>query len=97
MKERIISIKPSKRKGKKYEATISDGRTIHFGASNYQQYKDSTGVGKYSHKNHLDAKRRKRYFLRHSGVQFKKDAVKKEFKKSNGTYTAKLLSHLFLW
>ena len=97
MKERIISITPSGRKGKKYVATVGNGRKIHFGASDYEQFKDSTGVGKYSSKNHGDSKRRKSYFLRHSGVQFKKDAVKKEVKKSNGTYTAKLLSHLFLW
>ena len=151
MKERIIEIRPSDRKGKKYVATIQTGggnkcvyytgigarkngnhepqnfirrirkvfpnenvhfqnfveyagainkckyRKIHFGASDYEQFKDSTGVGKYSSKNHGDSKRRKSYFLRHSGVQFKKDAVKKEVKKSNGKYTAKILSHLFLW
>ena len=97
MKERIISIEPSNRKGKKYMATIQGGRVIHFGASDYDQFKDSTDIGKYSHKNHGDIKRRKSYFLRHSGVQYKGDALKKEIKKSKGKYNAKILSHLFLW
>jgi hypothetical protein len=97
MKERVIKIRPSTRKGKKYMATMEDGRTIHFGASDYEQYKDSTGIGKYSSKNHGDSQRRQRYFSRHSGEQFKGRAIEKEFKKSNGKYTAKILSHIYLW
>ena len=78
-------------------ATVDNGRKIHFGASDYEQFKDSTSVGKYSHKNHGDSQRRKSYFSRHSGEQFKGRAIEKEFKKSNGKYTAKILSHIYLW
>ena len=97
MKERLLHITPSTRKGKKYKATFQDGHSIHFGASNYEQYKDSTGVGKYSYKNHGDSTRRRSYFLRHSGKAYKGEAIKKELKKSNGKYTAKILSHTYLW
>ena len=31
-------------------------RIIHFGASDYEQFKDSTGVGKYTRKNHGNPK-----------------------------------------
>lgn len=91
------TIFPSYRPEKKYMAKFNDGTTIHFGASNYQQYKDSTGLGIYSIKNHGDAARRKRYFLRHSGTPYKGEAIKKEMKRSGGKMTAKLLSHMYLW
>ena len=102
MKEKVDHIKVSTRKNKKYMAIVKDlitnkERKIHFGARNYQQFKDSTNLKQYSSKNHNDHERKRRYYLRHSGVDSKKKAVKKEVRKSKGIYTAKILSHLYLW
>ena len=102
MKERIIKMNVSNRKGKKYKVIVMNKkskklRTIHFGASSYEQYKDTTKIKKYKSKNHLDIKRRRNYFLRHSGVTNKTTALKKEIKKNNGFYNPKILSHTYLW
>jgi hypothetical protein len=101
-KEKLLNIVPSGRSGKKYMATVKNistgkSRIIHFGASDYQQFKDSTGVGKYTKKNHGDLRRRKNYFSRHSGIPTKLKAIEKEKNLSNGNYTAKILSHIYLW
>lgn len=86
---------------KKYKVIVENTktgkkRTIQFGDKRYDQYKD-TGMGLYSHKDHLDAKRRKNYFRRHSGVDNKKAALKKELKKSGNLLNPKILSHFYLW
>jgi len=63
-----ISFSPSNRKGKKYRVEFDlRGKTYvrHFGALGYDQYFDRTPLRLYSHLNHLDAKRRHRYYLRH--------------------------------
>lgn len=64
---KLIDIIPSSRKNKKYKATIKHytGETvsIHFGDSRYQQYKDK--IGHYSHLDHNDKERRKRFRARH--------------------------------
>ena len=101
MKEKIIKFV----KGpfpKKYTAYIKNKKTktkriIHFGDRRYQQYKDRTGLGLYSHKNHNTRKRMQNYFSRHSGTKNRTKAIKKEIKKSNGLYNAKILSHIYLW
>jgi len=95
MKERIKSIKVSPNPKKKYRATLTNGRTIDFGARGYAQYKDQ--IGKYASKDHGDRARRSRYFKRHSGVSSKAVALAKEKRKSNGKYNAKILSHEKLW
>tara|TARA_A100001015_G_C14678647_1_gene589810 strand:- start:66 stop:293 length:228 start_codon:yes stop_codon:yes gene_type:complete len=71
-----------------------EGKTYHFGDSRYEQYKDSTGLGIYSHLDHMDKTRRSNYYKRHSGVETKEQAIKKEMKKG---MSPKLLSHIFLW
>lgn len=100
-KGKIKSIKKSTRQNKKYVAKVenTDGsiKTIHFGDNRYEQYRDSTPLKLYSNKNHGDKKRRSSYFKRHSGTENKSEAIKKEFKKSNGNYNAKILSHKYLW
>ena len=74
----------STRQHKKYMAVFDDGRpSVHFGDSRYQQYKDSTGVGKYSHLNHGDAQRRANYYSRHG--------------RHPKAFTPKWFSHRFLW
>ena len=80
----------AKAKHKKYTALIQHKKTkkiikINFGDDRYQQYKDSTGLGLYSNKNHLDKKRRASYRSRH----------KKDIK--DGFYSAGLFSMRFLW
>ena len=102
MKEKIINLKKSTIKGKKYTARVKNintgkERTIHFGGKGYEQFKDSTGLGHYSHVNHGTLKRKQNYFNRHSGEKTKRKAVIKELKKSNGYYNAKILSHIYLW
>ena len=46
-----------------------DGKTIHFGDSNMEHYKDKTGIWK--SKDHGDEKRRERYIDRAGGIRNK--------------------------
>ena len=55
-------------KGKKLMVKVN-GKTIHFGAMNYQHYKDKTGF--YKSKDHLDKDRRRRYLARASNIKNK--------------------------
>ena len=101
MKETIIELK----KGpfpKKYTAYIKNKKTkkikkLHFGDRRYQQYKDRTNLKLYKNKNHNTRKRMENYYSRHSGTKNRKKAISKEIKKSNGYYTPKILSHIYLW
>ena len=61
----------STRKGKKYSVVTPLGKTIHFGQLAYKQYKDTTGLGLYSHLDHLDESRRKNYLSRAKGIKNK--------------------------
>ena len=72
-------------------------RVIHFGHKDYEQYKDRTKIGLYTHKNHGDIKRQRNYYNRHSGEKNRKKAINKEIKKSKGYYNPKVLSHIYLW
>jgi hypothetical protein len=67
----FVKFEKAKAKNKKYSAILRNKTTkktvrVNFGDSRYEQYKDSTGLGLWSHKNHLDVKRRKNYRLRHA-------------------------------
>ncbi len=57
----------STRKGKKYDVYEETDKglkyLVSFGSKNYQHYFDK--LGKYSHLNHNDDKRRKAYYKRH--------------------------------
>lgn len=100
MKERVKSIKPSPNPKKKYRAEIvgpGTHRHIDFGAVGYEQFRDSTPLHKYASKNHGDAQRRRQYFMRHSGVPGKREALAKERAKSGGKLNARILSHQYLW
>tara|TARA_B100000401_G_scaffold13265_1_gene8338 strand:+ start:1833 stop:2378 length:546 start_codon:yes stop_codon:yes gene_type:complete len=72
----------SNRKHKKYMVLTKKG-VIHFGDNRYQQYKDKIGI--YSHLDHNDKERRKRYYDRHGD----KNTKNKE--------SAKYWSHKILW
>ena len=101
MKEKILKFKKGPT-GKKYTALVQNKKTkkirkIHFGALDYQHYKDRTPLKLYSHKNHNARKRMKNYYSRHSGTKKRNKAIKKEKLKSKGYYNAKILSHIYLW
>lgn len=102
MKERIVRFNKSTKKGKKYEAIVKNIKTgttrkLHFGAIDYQQYKDRTPLKLYSNKNHGTRKRMQNYFNRHSGTKNRRDAIELEKQKSQGYYNPKILSHEYLW
>ena len=82
---------------KKYRAILTNGKTVDFGDSRYQHYKDQTPIKNYSYLDHRDTKRRKAYFQRHSNEDTKIRALNKEIKASNGKITAKILAHFYLW
>ena len=61
---KLVSIEKSTRDGKKYKATIENKKSkkqvsIHFGSTAHQHYKDKKGL--YSHLDHNDKERRKRF------------------------------------
>ena len=67
---KFLRFEKSHLKTKKYNAVLENRKTkrevrVPFGASSYEQYKDSTGLGLYSSKNHNDKKRRASYRSRH--------------------------------
>jgi hypothetical protein len=103
LKEKIIKFKRSTNPDKKYMAFVKNLnnhkiRILHFGASDYQQYKDRTPLKIFTHKNHSDKKRQMNYYSRHSnGIKNRKKAINYEINKSNGYYTPKILSHIYLW
>lgn len=103
LKEKIIKFKRSTNPDKKYMAYIKNLNTnkiriLHFGASAYEQYKDRTHLKLYSSKNHNDKHRQMNYYSRHSnGIKNRKKAIQYEINKSNGYYTPKILSHIYLW
>ena len=101
MKEKILRFERGPR-GKKYTAFIQDKKTkkirkLHFGASDYEQFKDRTPLKLYAHKNHNTRRRMQNYFNRHSGTKKRGQAIALEKKKSKGYYTPKILSHVYLW
>jgi len=72
---------------KKYKAVVylrgKKVKTVSFGDKRYAQYKDKTPLKLYSKKNHLDKKRRARYYARH--------------KKNYPRYSADWFSKKYLW
>lgn len=75
---------------KKYDAILINRKTkkekrIPFGDSRYEHYKDKTGLGLFTSKNHLDKKRRDLYKMRHQ----------KDIK--DGYYSAGYFSMHYLW
>ena len=66
-------------------------RKIHFGDSNMDQYKDSTGLGIYSNKNHLDKKRQESYLARAKGIRNKNGEYTWKDKSSANYYSVKYL------
>jgi len=81
---------------KKYTAILPDGKRVHFGDRRYQHYKDwipkRLGGKQWSHKDHLDPKRRANYRSRHYGMRCK-DGKRCVTKK----YSPAWFSFYFLW
>lgn len=101
MKERIIRFEKGPNT-KKYTAYVKNKNTkktrkIHFGHSDYPQYKDRTPLKLYAYKNHNTRKRMQNYFKRHSGTPKRNKAIAIEKQKNNYYYNAKILSHIYLW
>lgn len=81
----------SSRKGKKYMLISPKGKWIHFGAKGMEQFKDSTGLGLYSHLDHGDEERRRRYLARASGIKNKKGELTLNNKESANFYSMRYL------
>lgn len=80
----MFTLHKSTRKHKKYMAILSSSRKkVHFGDNRYQQFKDSTGLGIYSHLDHGDTRRKQLYYARHG--------------KATEKFTPKWFSHKYLW
>lgn len=85
----FVKFRKSNTKNKKYDAILRHKetgrkRTVPFGDKRYEQYKDITGLGIYSSKNHLDKERRKNYRKRH-------------FETSRKKFSSSYFSYNFLW
>lgn len=78
----MYEIKVSTRRNKKYMVRVGD-KWIHFGDKRYQQFKDQTPLKAFSHLDHGDETRRKKYYQRH--------------KRTNDVKTALYWSNKMLW
>ena len=87
-----MNFKKSTRLGKKYMVITPNGKTIHFGSLSNEHYKDTTGLGLYTHLNHNDEKRRASYLARARGIKDKNGNLTWKNKNSSNYYSVK-----FLW
>lgn len=66
---KLLSFEKSPVKNKKYRAKVLVKKdvikNVDFGDSRYEHYKDSTGLGLWSHKDHNDSNRRRLFRARH--------------------------------
>ncbi len=65
----------SMRKNKKL-AVVIDGKSVHFGDTRYQHFKDKTGI--HSNLDHGDKKRQKNYLTRARGIKDKSGKLTKD-------------------
>jgi len=68
-----------------------NNKWVHFGNVNYQHYKDTTGLGLYTHLNHGDKERRKRYLARAKGIKDKNGNLTWKNPESSNYYAIKYL------
>ena len=85
-----MNFKKSTRPGKKYMVVVN-GKTIHFGSLSNEQYRDTTGLGLYTHLNHNDEKRRASYLARAKGIKNKKGEPTWKDKNSANYFSVKYL------
>lgn len=86
----MLKFEKSSRKRKKY-SVMYNGRKIHFGDKLFTQFKDTTGLGIYSHLDNLDKKRRKNYLSRAMGIKDKNGKLTYKDKSSPNYYSIKYL------
>ena len=86
-----MNFKKSTRPGKKYMVITPNGKTIHFGDIKMQQYRDTTGLGLYTHLNHNDEKRRASYLARAKGIKDKNGNLTWKNKNSANYYAIRWL------
>lgn len=82
----------SDKKGKKLMTIVDvDGKdkTIHFGNTAYQHFKDKTGIWKKL--DHNDKERRKNYLSRSGGIKNKKGQLTKDLPSSSNWHSRKIL------
>lgn len=68
---KLLRFEKSRQKYKKYDAILQQKKSkkeirISFGDNRYEHYKDSTGLGLYSDKDHLNQQRRRNFRKRHA-------------------------------
>ena len=68
-----------------------NNRWIHFGDTQYEQFKDQTPLKLYSHLNHNDTKRRMNYLQRSKGIKDKNGNLTYLDKNSPNYYSVKYL------
>lgn len=94
--EDLYKIKKSTRKHKKYMVLVKGKgkrfKTIHFGDTRYQHFKDTTPLQLYKKLNHFDSDRRERYLKRARGIKNKAGELTHKDKNSPNYYSIK-----FLW
>jgi hypothetical protein len=80
----------------KYTAVMDDGRRVHFGHRDYEHYRDSVpksmGGQLWSHKDHMDRRRRANYRKRHAGMITKDGRRAYRVK-----YSPSWFSYYYLW
>ena len=74
---KFLMFQESKTKNKKYDAVLMHKKTkkiklVPFGDKSYSQYNDQTGLGLFSHLDHLDKERRRLYKTRHENTRHNK-------------------------
>ena len=87
-----MDFKKSTRKGKKYMVVAPNGKTIRFGSSSNEHYKDTTPLKLYTYLDHNDEKRRASYLARAKGIRNKKGELTWKNKNSANYYSIN-----FLW
>lgn len=70
----LVGFEKSHLHAKKYNALLRNTKNhamkrVPFGASSYEHYQDTTGLGLWSHKDHKDKERRRLYRARHNGEE----------------------------
>jgi hypothetical protein len=80
--------KKSTRKGKKLMVEVQ-GKTIHFGSTEFSHYKDKTSI--WESKDHLDKERKTNYLSRSSGIKNKKGELTKNDPSSANYHAIRVL------
>lgn len=77
-------------KGKKYSVKTPSGKTVHFGSTEHQHFKDKA-LGLYSHLDHRDEKRRQNYLARAKAIKDKQGNLTYKDKESPNYYAIRYL------